>query len=187
MADKEKKALSSDVDKAATDESKAAEKVAKAAKGSSKKSDRPGFFARAGKSTKRFFKDFRGETKKIVWPDAKMVLKSTGVVLLVVAIVSIIIYGIDQGLSAGITGLKKLATNDTSVSETVDGEQTEAEGESENADADATEKTTAAEDEKADDGKETTEATSGETTEEAATEPTSEEAQSTEAETTEAK
>ena len=186
MADKEKKALSSDVDKAATDESKAAEKVAKAAKGSSKKSDRPGFFARAGKSTKRFFKDFRGETKKIVWPDAKMVLKSTGVVLLVVAIVSIIIYGIDQGLSAGITGLKKLATNDTSVSETVDGEQTEAEGESENADADATEKTTAAEDEKEDD-KEKTEATSGETTEEAATEPTSEEAQSTEAETTEAK
>ncbi len=126
MADNEKNiAPDSDVEQTATDEKGAAAKVAKAAKGN-KKSDKPGFFARSGKSTKKFFKDFRGEVKKIVWPDAKMVLKSTGVVLLVVAILSIIIYGIDQGLSAGITGLKKLATNDTSVTETVDDETAEA-------------------------------------------------------------
>ena len=139
----------SDVEQTATDEKGAAAKVAKAAKGN-KKSDKPGFFARSGKSTKRFFKDFRGEVKKIVWPDAKMVLKSTGVVLLVVAILSIIIYGIDQGLSAGITGLKKLATNDTSVTENVDDETAEAtdedadEAADENseADADASEKET---------------------------------------------
>lgn len=127
MADNEKNiAPKSDVEQTATDEKGAAAKVAKAAKGN-KKSDKPGFFARSGKSTKKFFKDFRGEVKKIVWPDAKMVLKSTGVVLLVVAILSIIIYGIDQGLSAGITGLKKLATNDTSISETVDDETADAE------------------------------------------------------------
>ena len=133
MADNEKNiAPDSDVEQTATDEKGAAAKVAKAAKGN-KKSDKPGFFARSGKSTKKFFKDFRGEVKKIVWPDAKMVLKSTGVVLLVVAILSIIIYGIDQGLSAGITGLKKLATNDTSVTETVDDETEEAT----DADADA--------------------------------------------------
>ena len=126
MADNEKNiAPDSDVEQTATDEKGAAAKVAKAAKGN-KKSDKPGFFARSGKSTKKFFKDFRGVVKKIVWPDAKMVLKSTGVVLLVVAILSIIIYGIDQGLSAGITGLKKLATNDTSVTETVDDETAEA-------------------------------------------------------------
>ena len=126
MADNEKNiAPDSDVEQTATDEKSAAAKVAKAAKGN-KKSDKPGFFARSGKSTKKFFKDVRGEVKKIVWPDAKMVLKSTGVVLLVVAILSIIIYGIDQGLSAGITGLKKLATNDTSVTETVDDETAEA-------------------------------------------------------------
>ena len=70
-----------------------------------------------GKGAKRFFKDFKGESKKIVWPDAKTVLKSTGVVILVVAIVSVVIFGIDQGLSAGITGLKKLAAGDeTTVS-----------------------------------------------------------------------
>ena len=150
MADNEKNiATNSDVEQTATDEKGAAAKVAKAAKGN-KKSDKPGFFARSGKSTKKFFKDFRGEVKKIVWPDAKMVLKSTGVVLLVVAILSIIIYGIDQGLSAGITGLKKLATNDTSISETVDDETADAEdadadeaadeqGEADEADADASE------------------------------------------------
>lgn len=133
MADNENKiAPASDVEETATDEKGAAAKVAKAAKGNKKKSDKPSG-ARSGK-IKKFFKDFRGEVKKIVWPDAKMVLKSTGVVLLVVAILSIIIYGIDQGLSAGITGLKKLATNDTSVSETVDeetGEVTDAEADAE--------------------------------------------------------
>ena len=132
MADNENKiAPASDVEETATDEKGAAAKVAKAAKGNKKKSDKPSG-ARSGK-IKKFFKDFRGEVKKIVWPDAKMVLKSTGVVLLVVAILSIIIYGIDQGLSAGITGLKKLATNDTSVSETVDEET----GEEKDAEADA--------------------------------------------------
>ena len=106
MADKEKKSgKASEVDKTATGESEAAEKVAKAAKGSGKKSDKPNVFVRMGKGAKRFFKDFKGESKKIVWPDAKTVLKSTGVVILVVAIVSVVIYGIDQGLSAGITGL----------------------------------------------------------------------------------
>ena len=133
MADNENKIVpASDVEQTATDEKGAAAKVAKAAKGK-KKSDKPNSGARSGK-IKKFFKDFRGEVKKIVWPDAKMVLKSTGVVLLVVAILSLIIYGIDQGLSAGITGLKKLATNDTSVSETVDeetGEETDAEADAE--------------------------------------------------------
>lgn len=124
MADNENRIVpASDDPQNAADEKDAAAKVAKAAKGK-KKSDKPNAGARSGK-IKKFFKDFRGEVKKIVWPDAKMVLKSTGVVLLVVAILSIIIYGIDQGLSAGITGLKKLATNDTSVSETVDEETDE--------------------------------------------------------------
>lgn len=119
MADKEKKVTQdSKVDKATTDESKAAAKVAKAAKGN-KKSDKPNFFARTGKNAKRFFKDFKGETKKIVWPDAKTVLKNTGIVLLVVAIVSIVVFAIDSGLSAGVKGLKNLALGEeTTVEET---------------------------------------------------------------------
>lgn len=130
MADKEKKVTQdSKVDKATTEESKAAAKVAKAAKGS--KSDKPGFFARAGKGTKRFFKDFKGETKKIVWPDAKTVLKSTGIVLIVVTIVTLAVLAIDFSLERGITGLKTLAKGESTslvtpgnVEETDDSEET---------------------------------------------------------------
>ena len=149
MADKEKKvAKTSDVEKATTDESKAAAKVAKAAKGNANKKDKPNFFVRAGKGTKQFFKDFKGECKKIVWPDAKTVLKSTGVVLLVVTIVCIVVYGIDQALSAGIGGLKSLANPEetTTVETTLAGEEDD-EKEDETAESEETteEATTAAE------------------------------------------
>ena len=127
MADKENKVTQdSKVDKATTEESKAAEKVAKAAKGSKEK--KPNFFARSGKSIKRFFKDFKGETKKIVWPDAKTVLKNTGVVLVVVAIVTAVVFLIDYSLGSGISGLKKLAVNESVVATNTDAEgQTEEE------------------------------------------------------------
>lgn len=122
MADKEKKANNSGAKETVSAEKKAAEKVAKAAKGNSKKSDKPNVFSRMGNWCKRFAKDFKGEAKKIVWPDAKTVLKSTGVVIVVVAFVSVIIFGIDTGLSAGISGLKNLATGEetTAVSETTE-------------------------------------------------------------------
>lgn len=125
MADNEKKATSSKANETVSEESKAAEKVAKAAKGNSKKSDKPNVFSRMAKGSKKFFKDFKGEAKKIVWPDARTVLKSTGIVILVVAIVALIIWGIDSGLTAGISGLKHLAIGETetTVSETVDGSE----------------------------------------------------------------
>ena len=120
MADKENKVTQdSKVDKATTDESAAAAKVAKAAKGN-KKSDKPSFFTRAGKGTKKFIKDFKGECKKIVWPDAKTVLKSTGIVLLVVAIVSIVVGVIDLGLSSGVKGLKNLALGEETTVESTE-------------------------------------------------------------------
>ena len=140
MADKEKKVTqNSKVDKATTDESKAAAKVAKAAKGN-KKSDKPNFFARAGKTTKKFFKDFKGEAKKIVWPDAKTVLKNTGIVLIVVTIVTLIVLAIDSSLSAGVKGLKNLALGEeTTVETTTEAHDHDHEG-------DEAEETTAAKD-----------------------------------------
>ena len=120
MADKENKVTQdSKVDKATTDESAAAAKVAKAAKGN-KKSDKPSFFTRASKGTKKFVKDFKGECKKIVWPDAQTVLKSTGIVLLVVAIVAIVVGVIDLGLSSGVKGLKNLALGETTTVESTE-------------------------------------------------------------------
>jgi len=46
----------------------------------------------------KFIKDFRGDIKKIIWPDFKTVVKNTGIVLLVVAVVGVAVYAIDRGM-----------------------------------------------------------------------------------------
>ena len=91
--------------------SQAAEKVAAAEKKNDKKPANPNgnFFVRAGKAIKKFCKDLKGEIKKIVWPDAKTVFKSTAVVLAVVLVVGLVIFGIDTLLTEGISGLQVLA------------------------------------------------------------------------------
>ena len=150
MADKEKKVTQdSKVDKATTEESKAAEKVAKAAKGS--KNNKPNFFARAGKGIKRFGKDFKGETKKIVWPDATTVLKNTGIVLVVVTIVTAIVFAIDFGLENGIVALKEAAIekNQSTTAPATDDQTKKTDGDAvpESDDADSTEGTSDVSDE----------------------------------------
>lgn len=105
---------------AKNEKSAAAEKIEAAEKVKAKKpkSDKPNIFVRMGKTIARFFKDLRGETKKIVWPDGKTVLKSTGVVLAVIAVFTVIIWLIDLGLSKSIDLLSDAARgNDTAVTE----------------------------------------------------------------------
>lgn len=67
------------------------------------------FFKKAGATIKKFFKDFRGEWKKVTWPTGKTVLNNSIVVIVIVAIVGLAIWGIDTGLSAIIDGLVSLA------------------------------------------------------------------------------
>jgi preprotein translocase subunit SecE len=110
---------------AKNEKSEAAEKIAAAEKVKAKKpkSDKPNIFVRAWKTIVRFFKDLRGETKKIVWPDGKTVLKSTGVVLAVVVVFTVVIWLIDLGLSKSIDLLSDLARNNdetTATSEIAD-------------------------------------------------------------------
>ncbi len=96
------------------DLSQAAEKVAKAEKASKARrpsSGKGNVLARAGKSIPKFLKDFKAELKKIVWPDRKTVIKSTGVVLSVVAVIGLIIFLIDTGLTEAIQLLSKAASN----------------------------------------------------------------------------
>ena len=62
-----------------------------------------------GKGIARFFKDLRGETKKIVWPDAKMVVKSTGVVLATVLILGAGVWILDFATSGAITAVMNAA------------------------------------------------------------------------------
>lgn len=103
--------------------SEAAKKVADAEKASKKKAgkngDRPNFFVRAAKAIAKFFKDLKGETKKIVWPNAKTVLKNTGIVLAVVLIVGIGIWLIDWGLSAGIDAILGINVGEETTTEAV--------------------------------------------------------------------
>lgn len=93
--------------------SAAAEKVAKAEKATKnaekQKNPNGNFFQRACKAIKKFCKDLRGEVKKVVWPDAKTVLKSSGVVFLVVAICGVVIFGVDELLAFLLSLLKRAA------------------------------------------------------------------------------
>ncbi|MBQ3007480.1 MAG: preprotein translocase subunit SecE [Clostridia bacterium] len=91
--------------------SQAAEKVAAAEKKKDKKPANPNgnIFVRAGKAIKKFCKDLKGEIKKIVWPDAKTVLKSTLVVLAVVAVCGLAIAIVDWLLSQGLSLLEMAA------------------------------------------------------------------------------
>ncbi len=93
---------------------KAAKKVAdaeKKAKQKKPKKDKGKLFPRMWAGLKRFWKDFRGEMKKIIWPDSRSILKNTGIVLGTVLVVGVIIYLIDRGLSLGIRELFELAEN----------------------------------------------------------------------------
>ncbi|MCQ4948162.1 preprotein translocase subunit SecE [Bittarella massiliensis (ex Durand et al. 2017)] len=46
----------------------------------------------------KYFRDFRSELKKIVWPSRKQIVKSTAVVLLMVFIAGVVIWGFDTVL-----------------------------------------------------------------------------------------
>ena len=95
------------------------EKAAKAKKAGSAKSNKENIFVRIGKWFKKFFKDLKGDIKKITWPNAKTVLKSTLVVIVSIAVIGLAVFAVDWCLKEGIKGLKSLATH-YSVSQTVD-------------------------------------------------------------------
>ena len=74
-------------------------------------------FKAIGAKIKKFFKDFKGEWKKVTWPSGKTVLNHSMVVIVVVLVFGLIIFGFDTGLSAIIDGLVGLA-NKQDVAET---------------------------------------------------------------------
>ncbi|MBE6760082.1 MAG: preprotein translocase subunit SecE [Ruminococcaceae bacterium] len=57
-------------------------------KSSSGKSDKPGFMQRV----KKFFKEYRGELKKISWPTMAEVVKNTMITLAAVLMIGIVIW-----------------------------------------------------------------------------------------------
>ncbi len=47
----------------------------------------------------RFFKDLKGEMKKIVWPGKKQIINNTGIVIGFVVVASIVVGGFDYLLN----------------------------------------------------------------------------------------
>ncbi len=78
-------------------------------KAPAKKKENP--FKKAGVAIKKFFKDFKGEWKKVTWPSGKTVLNNSIVVIVIVAIVGVVLFGIDTGLSSIIDALVGLANS----------------------------------------------------------------------------
>lgn len=60
------------------------------------KNKKPNFFVRFGRKIKEIF----SELKKVSWPTFDKIVKSTGVVLVVVLIFIVVVTAIDSGLSA---------------------------------------------------------------------------------------
>ncbi len=79
----------------------------------SKKDKKPSKFSpkNIGKGIAHFFKDLRGETKKIIWPGRQMVIKSTGIVLAVILVIGAGIWLLDFALSGAVTAFNKAADN----------------------------------------------------------------------------
>ena len=60
------------------------------------------------KEKKEFWRGFKSETKKIVWPTWKQVLKNAGIVLAIVIVCAIMIAALDYVFGRGIPALAQL-------------------------------------------------------------------------------
>ncbi len=62
-----------------------------------KKSGKPNAVVRFFKKIGKFFRDCKGEIKKIVWPTPKAVFKNTGVVLVTIIVLGLFVFLLDTG------------------------------------------------------------------------------------------
>ena len=76
------------------------------------------------KNKKHFFKDFKAELKKVIWPTPKQLVKSTMAVVFIVVVTAVIVFVLDVVFetinSKGINALKSNIKNSVSVNETTD-------------------------------------------------------------------
>ena len=118
VADEKKQA-----DKEALKAQKQAEKEALKAKkerikqSKPKKSDQGNIFVRMGRAIKKFFKDFKGTCKKVIWPDRKTVLRNTLIVFVTVLIVGVGIWLVDFAFTRGIRGVQNAVEEHVSAQE----------------------------------------------------------------------
>ena len=103
------------------------------------------------KNKRHFFKDFKAELKKVVWPTPKQLLNSTVAVVTIVLVIGLIVFALDMGFELlnkyGINNLQsKLQStysNSSTTNTTSEENNTTDEASSENVDAEANEDETA--------------------------------------------
>ena len=87
-----------------------------------KEKDKKAAGKKKSKKALRWLRDFRGETKKIVWPDAKTVLKSTGIVIMAVLIIGSMVWIVDWVLSNSILFAKNVAAGSNATEQVTEPE-----------------------------------------------------------------
>ena len=80
------------------------------------------------KNKRHFFKDFKAELKKVIWPTPKQLVKSTMAVVFIVVVTAVIVFVLDVVFetinSKGINALKSSIKNSVSVNQTIDSNAT---------------------------------------------------------------
>ncbi|MCL2159384.1 MAG: preprotein translocase subunit SecE [Oscillospiraceae bacterium] len=76
-------------------------KVAKAAKLDKDGKEKVKF----GEKVKKFFRDYRSEMKKIVWPNRSQVIQNTGVVIVAIMFIAVIVGLLDLAFGTGVISL----------------------------------------------------------------------------------
>ena len=75
------------------------------------------------KDNKHFFKDFKAELKRVVWPTAKQVINNTSAVIVIVIITGVIVLLLDLAFEAlntyGINSLKSAVQSSVSSDENI--------------------------------------------------------------------
>ena len=76
------------------------------------------------KNKRHFFKDFKAELKKVIWPTPKQLVKNTMAVVFMVVVTAVLVFVLDVIFetinSKGINALKSNIKNSVSVNQTID-------------------------------------------------------------------
>jgi preprotein translocase subunit SecE len=71
--------------------------------------------AQDGKNKKQFFREFKAELKKVIWPTPKQIVTGTIAVITIVLITAVIVFGLDSVFNAvnqyGIHNIKQRIEN----------------------------------------------------------------------------
>ena len=74
------------------------------------------------KEKKHFFKDFKAELKKVIWPSPKQLVNNTVAVITIVLITAVIVFVLDFAFETintyGVNKLKEMVENSTANTET---------------------------------------------------------------------